>query len=73
MPPAEFNVSPGGKDPAYSDHAYGVRSPEAVNDCEYATLAVADGRDAVVIVNTPAGAVELIWALNPPPLLVAAA
>ena len=47
--PAGESDRPAGKDPPASDHVYGVVPPVADSVCEYCTLTVPSGSDAVVM------------------------
>ena len=49
--PAGESDRPVGKDPPASDHVYGVAPPTPDSVCEYCTLVVPSGSDAVVTVS----------------------
>jgi hypothetical protein len=65
MVPLALRISPPGREPELSDHAYGGDPPAATSTCEYVAPTVPEGSDAVVmlkvgglIVNDSAAVVE---------------
>ena len=51
MVPLALKVSPPGREPALSDHAYGGDPPAATSTCEYAAPTTPAGSNAVVMLR----------------------
>jgi hypothetical protein len=67
--PEELKERPGGGAKVISDHVYGGTPPVAASDCEYGTLTVPSGSEALEIESGAAPAIvrlKLAVALNPP-------